>query len=209
MSETGAVKFSYEHVAAAPADFAGFAELRECRRKLRALGLIGVGADGIGFGNVSVRDGNTQAFHVTGSGTGGKADLSPGDCAKVTGYDFERNWLRCEGENVASSESLTHAAVYEAAPETGAVIHCHALELWNALLGRAPTTRPTVDYGTPAMAREVQRLFATTDVRETKLFVMAGHREGLVSFGRTIDDAFAVLNEATRSHGRIGRKRVS
>lgn len=30
----------------------------------------------------------------------------------MTAWDFERNWLRCEGRAIAFAESLTHAAVY-------------------------------------------------------------------------------------------------
>jgi len=42
--------------------FAGFAELNEYRRKLLELGMIGVDANGIGFGNLSIRDDATSRF---------------------------------------------------------------------------------------------------------------------------------------------------
>ena len=193
MSETGSVKFSCEHVAETIALFAEFAALNEYRRKLHALGFIGVGADGVGFGNVSVRDRKSGGFHITGSGTGNCAELKLTDCAKVVRYDFAKNWLRCEGGTLASSESLTHAAVYEAEPQAGAVIHGHNLKWWNALRDKAPTTSTGVAYGTPEMAHAVKRLWATTTVGRTKFFVMEGHREGLVSFGRDLGEAFAVL----------------
>jgi L-ribulose-5-phosphate 4-epimerase len=194
VSETGSVKFVCEHAAVEIAPFAGFTELNACRRKLRQLRLIGVDSNGIGFGNLSVRDGTTDSFYITGSGTGGKSDLVLADYAKVTAYDFERNWLKCEGSTVASSESLTHAAVYESEPNAGAIIHGHDLKLWAALLGRIPTTGKAVDYGTPAMADEVRRLFKMTDVKSRKALVMAGHEGGVVAFGTDLEEAFAVIN---------------
>ena len=35
----------------------------------RRLGLLGVNESGIGYGNVSLRDGTTDSFYITGSGT--------------------------------------------------------------------------------------------------------------------------------------------
>src|SRR5690242_18019711 len=101
------------------------------RQKLFELGLIGVDASGIGFGNVSIRSG--RQFYITGSGTGKFSRLTISHYARVIAYDFEKNWLRCVGSVVASSESLTHAAVYESDPSTMAVIHCHDTELWIAI----------------------------------------------------------------------------
>jgi ribulose-5-phosphate 4-epimerase/fuculose-1-phosphate aldolase len=176
------------------APFAGFTELNACRQKLRQLRLIGVDSNGIGFGNLSVRDGTTNSFYITGSGTGGKPELELPDYAKVTAYDFERNWLKCEGSTLASSESLTHAAVYESEPNAGAIIHGHDLKSWAALLGRIPTTAKAVEYGTPAMADEVRRLFKMTDAKSRKALVMAGHEGGVVAFGRDLKEAFAVIS---------------
>ena len=193
MSETGVVKFRCEQVAAEIAPFAGFDELNACRRKLLQLRMIGVEDNGIGFGNLSVRGGDTSVFYITGSGTGGKPRLSLRDFARVTACDFQKNWLRCEGRTPASSESLTHAAVYRSDPEAGAVIHCHSRSLWTHWRDRVPTTSHDVEYGTPEMAREVQRLFQKSNVQAQKIFVMAGHPDGIVTFGESVNDAFAVL----------------
>ncbi len=111
----------------------------------------------------------------------------------MVAYDFKRNWLRSEGAAIASSESLTHAAVYESDAKAGAVIHCHDSQLWAALLNQAPTSSKAVEYGTPEMASEVTRLFKATDVKSRKILVMAGHEGGIVAFGRDLEGAFAVL----------------
>lgn len=193
MSETGAIKFTCEHLNGELLPFAGFAELNTCRGRLHALRLIGVGADGIGYGNLSVRDGVTNNFYITGSGTGVLPELGLEHYAKVTAHDFTRNWLRCEGRALASSESLTHSAIYETDQETAAVIHCHSAVLWSRLRANFPTTDAHVEYGTPQMADEVRRLFRDTNAARQKLFVMGGHKEGVVVFGKNLNDALAVL----------------
>jgi L-ribulose-5-phosphate 4-epimerase len=193
VSETGSVKFTCEQVAAENIRFAGFAELNRYRCKLLELGMIGVDASGVGFGNLSIRNGATSRFYITGSATAGIPELTPADCAKVVAYDFERNWLQCEGSTVASSESLTHAAVYESDSTARAVIHCHDIKLWRTLLDKAPTTPKRVEYGTPEMAYAVRRLFEATDVEKGKIFVMAAHDGGLVTFGRNLQEAFGIL----------------
>jgi ribulose-5-phosphate 4-epimerase/fuculose-1-phosphate aldolase len=187
------VKFTFERACADIAPFDTFAELNACRRKLLGLRLIGQDSNGIGFGNLSVRDGATRNFHITGSATGGLSKLSLTDCVRVVDCDFKKNWLRYEGTAIPSSESLTHAAIYESDSITSAVIHCHDSALWRALLDRGPTSSKAVAYGTPEMAYEVMRLFKTTDVQSRKILVMAGHEGGIVTFGKNLEDAFGVL----------------
>jgi ribulose-5-phosphate 4-epimerase/fuculose-1-phosphate aldolase len=153
------VKFSYQRTAAEIEAFDQLADLNACRRKLVDQHLLGVYPNWIGFGNLSVRDGATRNFYITGSATGGLAELTPADCVRVVAYDFARNWLSYEGAAIPSSESLTHAAIYESDSITSAVIHCHDSALWAMLLDRVPTTSKAVAYGTPEMAYEIIRLF--------------------------------------------------
>ena len=192
------VKFTSERVSSELTRFSGFAELNTYRRRLLQLGLIGLDSNGVGFGNLSIRDGATDNFFITGSATGGIPDLTPGDYAKVVAYDFEKNSLRFEGPTIPSSESLTHAAIYQSDPKAGAVIHCHDSELWAALLNQAPTSSKTVDYGTPELAYEIMRLFTASDVRTRKILVMAGHEAGIVTFGGNLEEAFSILMHEQR-----------
>ena len=185
------IKFACECAAAKIISFDGLAELNACRRKLLRLGLVGVDTKGIGFGNLSIRDGVN--FYITGSATGRIPELSPADCARVVKCDFKKNWLRYEGAAIPSSESLTHAAVYESDTKAGAVIHCHNSKLWAALLNQVPSSSQAVEYGTADMAREVTRLFEVTDLQSRKIFVMAGHEGGIVAFGKDLEEAFSVL----------------
>jgi ribulose-5-phosphate 4-epimerase/fuculose-1-phosphate aldolase len=120
-------------------------------------------------------------------------ELTLDECAKVVAYDFERNRVWYEGSALPSSESLTHAAIYESDPTAGAVIHCHDSRLWAAALSRAPTTSKAAEYGTFEMANEITQLFTRADVQSQKIVVMAGHEGGILTFGKDLDEAFAVL----------------
>jgi len=182
------IKFACEQAAVELTPFGELAELNACRRKLLQLRLIGMDANGIGFGNLSIRDGKTKNFYITGSATGGKPELTLTDCARVVAYDFEKNWLRYEGSAIPSSESLTHAAVYK---------------LWAALLNQAPTSSKAVDYGTPEMASEVARLFKITDVQSRKILVMAGHEGGILAFGKDLEEAFVALVRERRERSLV------
>ena len=195
------VKFSCKRTATETTSFSGLAELNAYRRRLLPLGLIGMDSNGVGFGNLSIRDGATDNFYITGSATGGIPELTLADCAKVVTYDFERNWLQYEGSTIPSSESLTHAAIYESDRKAGAVIHSHDSKLWAALLNQAPTSSKTIDYGTPQLAYEIMHLFKQSDVRSRKILIMAGHAEGVLTLGKDLEEAFAVLmHERKKAH---------
>ncbi len=171
-------------------------DLRRVRRLLRARKWIGVLPDGVGYGNLSRRVGRGRRFIVSGTATGGLPTLSPADFVTVERYDLGRNRVWCRGARDASAESLTHAAVYEADPRIGAVIHAHDRALWDRLLkSDQPRTPPEAEYGTPAIARAVRQAVRAT--RHTSgVVVMAGHAEGLIAFGSTLDEALGALREA-------------
>jgi L-ribulose-5-phosphate 4-epimerase len=193
MKETGTIKFRCESTDRELAHFPGFEELNAARQELRRLGLLGTDESGLGFGNLSLRHAASGCFHITGSGTGVLPVLTLRDYAKVTAWDFKRNWLRCAGRVIASAESLTHAAVYSADAKAHVVVHGHNSDLWRSLLERGPATVSSVTYGTPEMAREVQRLFRETDLRTRKIFAMAGHRDGIIVFGENFRQVLATL----------------
>jgi L-ribulose-5-phosphate 4-epimerase len=167
-------------------------ELNEWRFKLYKLGFIGVYPNGIGYGNISIRL-HGSLFLITGSATGAFENLTAAHYTKVTAYDFASNSLTCEGPIQASSESLTHAAVYESDSEIGAVIHIHSRPLWDELLYKIPTTSPEVEYGTPQMAAEIKRLFKDTDLCSVKILAMGGHEEGIIAFGKDLEEAGRIL----------------
>lgn len=176
----------------APAAFE-IAELSACRQRLFAQGLIGVYPDGIGYGNLSIRIGSSNRFFITGTQTGAKPVLTAEDFTEVTDYSISDNRVHCRGKIAASSESMTHAAVYELNPAIAAVIHVHSRGLWQHGMQRLPTTAATVAYGTPAMAAEMRRLYETSELPRLKILIMAGHEEGSITFGANLAEAEQVL----------------
>lgn len=176
-----------------PAPDADLARLLETwRRPLFDAALLGWDAEhGVGYGNISVRARTCGRFVISGTQTGGLAATGPEHYALVTDYDIEANSVSCSGPVQASSESLTHAAVYELDLEIGGIVHIHSRQLWQTWHGRLPTTAPEIAYGTPAMAREIARLFREGGMAAAGVAVMAGHEDGLISFGTTLGEAAA------------------
>lgn len=165
-------------------------ELDTWRRPLIEVGLIGQYEDlGIGYGNISVRCGEPGQFLISGTQTGHVANTDKTHYSLVTSYNSHANIVCSVGPVQASSESMTHAAIFGLDVNIGAIVHVHSEVLWRHFLNKLPTTGPNVAYGTPEMADEFRRLYVDTAFRETRLAVMAGHDEGLVSIGGTLQEA--------------------
>lgn len=194
MTEDGYVKFHAQRIKDDKAvTDAGIAKLNEWRTKMYLMKLIGMYDNGIGFGNISQKTFSSPIhFIISGTQTGKFRTLTKDQYVLVTDYDFSSNFLECKGMIDASSESMTHAAIYESDEKIGAVIHIHNLELWKNLLHKVPTTK-NVPYGTPEMAYEMIRLLKEDITKEKKIIVMSGHEEGIVVFGKDLDEAGKIL----------------
>lgn len=165
-------------------------ELERWRKPLYEARLIGEYAEqGVGYGNLSVRRGSSGLFLISGTQTGHLPVTDESHYSLVTDCDIRANVVRCSGPVQASSEAMTHASIYALGDAIGAVVHAHSPELWRHYLGKLPTTSPDVAYGTPAMAQELERLYRMEGLRESGVAVMAGHDDGLISFGTTIEEA--------------------
>lgn len=197
-AQDSVIKFTCESIRTQPLQGAKIYALNALRDRLYARELIGVRPDGVGFGNVSIRVGKTNQFIITGSGTGRFPKLDGSHYTIVTAVDHEHNWLQCRGPIRASSESMTHYAVYAAMPSARAVIHVHAPTAWKRWVGKLPTTSRNAKYGTPDIAKSTLNLFSETDVGKRKAFVLGGHRPGLIVFGKTITEAERVLRKYVR-----------
>lgn len=192
--DEGYIKFNCERIPSDDIPLDKVAALNMYREIMYNKGLIGMYPDGIGFGNISIRcDENT--FLISGTATGGIPVLDKSHYSLVTNYNLQTNRLICKGPINASSESLTHALIYESSPSTNAVIHIHNLALWNQLMHKVPTSDNLVPYGTPEMAKEIKRLFEETSLSNEKIMVMGGHEEGIISFGKNLEEAANVLLE--------------
>jgi len=190
--ETGSIKFICNWIQSEPVDVETIIEINRWRSILHKHQMIGVYPNGIGYGNISIRL-NHKEFLISGTSTGHLETLTNQHYSKVISYNFSENTLACIGPVKASAESLTHAAVYEMDPGINAIIHVHNKQIWDELIHKAPTTSIDVEYGTPQMALEIKSLFKTTDVLDKKLLVMGGHEEGIITFGKDLEDAGALI----------------
>ncbi len=193
MRDEGVIKFNCVWNPARPLPETELQDLLSVRQKLFSLNLIGVYPDGISFGNLSRRIPGSRAFIVSGSQTGHLPEVSPEHFSTVTDYDIALNRVTCEGPVKASSESLTHAMLYELFPAVTAIVHVHSHEMWTRLKGKIPTTAENVSYGTPEMARQMKTLRDKERLEQVRILAMAGHEDGIVAFGENLLAAQKVL----------------
>lgn len=203
MESEGYVKFEQRWESAPPLNEGPLQALIDAREAMYTRGLIGFHPSlRVGFGNISRRCTSAEAglFIISGTQTGQHVPIRAEHFTTVMSYDLAANRLHSRGPLRASSESLTHAAVYSCADAYQAVIHVHSLPLWQRLLHQWPTTNPDAAYGTPEMAEAVQALYATNPATsERGVIVMGGHEEGLLAFGRDLAEAQHRLDAAIKA----------
>ena len=192
MKEEGYIKFHLNWIEKECIDDTLIEDINKVRTKLYDMGLIGEYANGIGFGNISKRIIENQ-FIISGSQTGGHRVLRSKHYSLVTGFDIEKNQVNCIGLVKASSESLTHGIIYKNLPDINSVIHIHNLKYWNILIDKVPSTLETIEFGTPELANDIIRLINNCELKEKKIFAMKGHKEGIVTFGQTVEEALDIL----------------
>ncbi len=191
--DEGYIKFDSHWKKAPPLPEAEIAELNTYRQRLYEQGLIGAYDNGIGYGNISRRYGDSGQFIISGSATGNLEELTAKHYALVTKVEARQNRIWGEGPVAASSEAMSHAAIYRECPWVHGVIHVHHAGLWASLLHKAPTTAKKARYGSPEMVDSIIQLMRETRLEELKIFVMEGHQEGIFTFGHSLKEAFDVL----------------
>lgn len=157
------------------------------RKKLFLLKMIGEEEiSGVGYGNLSKRvdysgefSTKNPQFVITGTQTGKHPDLDAAHYTKVLDFNINNYSLKASGAIHASSEAITHAAIYEINPKINFIFHVHHKDLWQFLLDNDyPKTNKDTPYGTPEMAREMSTLINSVN----GLFAMEGHEDGIISY---------------------------
>lgn len=217
--DEGYVKYCCEYTAGDAPRHDELAALNALRTELHDAGLIGMYDSGIGYGNISVRDagagagksagrdreqgaersgkanttgsaGIANSFVISATATG-RARVLPLDAyCRVTAYHLAQNTVFCTGKAPASSEAMTHGAVYGANAAVRCVVHIHSPKLFAyALNNGTPATAQNAAYGTPAMAFSVAELVAAAKAGRENCgeIVMTGHEEGMIFYGESIE----------------------
>ncbi len=194
----GVIKYQLNHTQQPIATLCSLTELNAWRTIAVRLDLIGQSPDrydNIGFGNISQRiDLHSTQFIISGTQTGHIEHLSPEHYCLIVKAEPHQNRLQSCGLCKPSSESLTHASIYAQDNTIQAVIHAHSPEIWKhtVALGLPHTTADT-PYGTVEMAEAVKELFQSGNLTQSSLFTMLGHEDGVVAFGRNIQEAVCKL----------------
>lgn len=194
--DEGYIKYECIWQKTPPPDTKYLKEISHWRKKLFDINLIGVYKDsGIGYGNISVRHPkNQQQFIITGTQTGRLDELESKHFSVVTSYDIDENKVHCSGLIKSSSEALTHAMIYELeGGQYHSVIHVHHYKMWKQLKNKVPTTSDKIVYGTKDMGFEIKRLYNNGNLKTEKILVMAGHEEGIITFGNTLEESGDIL----------------
>ncbi len=183
--DEGYIKFTV-HLTNGPAPaHPALDELNRARTQLHDLKLIGMYPNGIGYGNLSLCAEDPSTFIISGTATGSKRVLDAEDYCLVDSFNLAANEVRCIGRVKASSESMSHGAVYRACAGAQCVIHIHSRALFDFMLaGPYPRTSETAAFGTPELAEEIGALAAASP--EGGLFATAGHEEGVIAYGPTL-----------------------
>ncbi|MCP4220481.1 MAG: class II aldolase/adducin family protein [bacterium] len=198
--EEGVVKYDSNFTATGPLPHHEYATIEKYRKMLNGMNLIAAYANGLGFGNISQRKDykhfqqtERPQFIITGTQTGHLSDLGGSDYTRVTDFDIDTFSVSAQGVAKASSETVTHAAIYMMNASIGAVVHIHDETIWNAMKkGDYPSTEKWVAYGTYEMAVAVKDCIGT---RTQGILVMRGHDEGVISYGPNLITAVNIIGK--------------
>jgi len=187
----GVIKYSIEHTKENTPAFKDYEILEALRSRLFTLGLIGV-QDGIGYGNISVRERNKNSFFITATQTGDLSSLTSEYYTYISDYDFSNFKVISQGKHQPSSEALSHAMIYQINSEINTVIHIHSKVLWE-FMKENNSLFTTAEYGTAQMVDEIASLYENKNPFDESIFVMRGHEDGVIAFGKNIKEAELTL----------------
>ncbi|NQU67831.1 MAG: class II aldolase/adducin family protein [Candidatus Marinimicrobia bacterium] len=199
MDEVGYIKYQVHFKADVDISADWVIDLNKYRKHMVVLHYIGESPNDngemIGFGNISQRA--TGGFLISATKTGHLETLEAFQYPLVIRCNLGQNWVSFKGKEdfEPSSEAMTHAAIYKVAPDVNAIIHIHDKAMWEKYKDddSIPSTPYGVEYGTPEMADAVKEIFANTKVRNLGIFVMNGHLEGVVTFGKNLAEADQII----------------
>jgi len=199
--QEGVIKYKLSHQNIAIEEHIPIVEINAWRTlffKLQLIGQVSERYDGYGFGNISQRLSSANLtyppFIISGTQTGNIDSLSRHHYCVVLEANPLENSVKSAGKTQPSSESLTHACIYQQNKSIQAVIHIHSPEIWlNTQQLKLPYSAANVSYGTPEMAGEVKKLFDTASFQNTGIFSLLGHQDGIIAFSDSIEKAALLL----------------
>lgn len=170
-------------------------KIEKVRSRLYSLGLIGAYCDGFSFGDISLRYKKKNSFIITSTQTGEFPKLTPNYYSLVKKVDFKKFTTYAIGPAKPSTEAITHACIYALDSQINAVIHIHNEKLWDYMFKNGYLNTKETLYGSYEMYDDIKKMYKDVDPFLNNSFVMKGHYEGIVTFGKTLKDAEKALFE--------------
>lgn len=202
MMQEGFLKFTIHLVEADIPTGPELERLNEARTELHDLKLVGAYPNGVGYGNVSIRVGQTEKFVISGTSTGAKRTLALAEYCLIDAFDLARNEVFCTGRIRASAETMSHGVIYRTLPSVMCVLHAHDRKLFDFMLANGwPRTPEIAEFGTPEIANEIAKLVLDAPLPQG-CFATAGHDEGVIAYGPDLATAMKLLLEANAQAGK-------
>jgi len=169
------------------------------RKKLYDIKLIGEYSDlMVGYGNLSLKKdysklflSTNSQFLITGTQTGKYTDLTGKHYTRVLDFNVKDMTIKIAGPTQASSEALTHAAIYQCNEKINCVFHIHDKSMWqNMLKANCDSTSKEIPYGTYEMAQAVKNLIQN---KTSGSIVMGGHEDGIIAYAENLDQCGEII----------------
>jgi ribulose-5-phosphate 4-epimerase/fuculose-1-phosphate aldolase len=182
-----------------------YAVVEKYRKILNQMDLIGAYENGVGFGNISHRKNYSHIlriqkpqFIITGSQTGHLKNLTGEHYTRVIDFDIDAFSVTAQGAVKASSETVTHASIYQMNPYIQAVVHFHHKKIWdNMIKGDYEFTGKWILYGTYEMAIAVRDCIGD---KTQGIFVMKGHEEGAIAYGPNLSTVLNIIERIYKKY---------
>ena len=198
MIDDGVVKYNLRYTKTDEITIKECTRIEKTRARLFCLGLIGAYSNGIGFGNISLRYKKKNSFVITATQTGEYPKLTPSYYSLVKKVDFKKFTTYAIGPSKPSSEAISHAAIYNLDSNINAIIHIHNKKIWNYMLENDYLSTNDTPYGTPEMVEDIKEIYKDIDPFLNNVFVMKGHEDGVITFGKSLKEAEKALYEIIR-----------
>ena len=89
--------------------------------------------------------------------------------------------------------------IYKINSNINAVIHIHSKALWE-FMKENNALHTNAEYGTIEMVNEIASLYKEKNPFDESIFVMRGHEDGIMAFGKTVQEAELTLFDTIQKY---------
>ncbi len=201
MSQEGLIKFQLNHVMRSLDEInIQLESLFKIRKKLFSKKMIGVDNFGVGYGNISIRIDFSDHFLITGTQTSSMPIITKDEMVLVRGYDPKKFTIDSCGQIKPSSESSTHATLYQMDKKIISIIHIHNFSLWKNMIEQNFHVSGDLEYGTKELSNNIREIFSIINNSPQKIFPMKGHEGGVISYGQSIEEAYEYIHQKLKEY---------